>query len=344
MKVKVVYSSRVEAQALLAAILSQETGRLKALNINVLPFTERNRLHPVGVIIPKLDYRSMPNLLQELRIASAGSRNKSFLELHPKSLETIICEIDRKYGTNIVKRFDEQKLKLFMADFAKDLEAIFGKSNFTELTIYLSRFGTGTNNAPIIRTPSRLDVCIREGCSISNVVAAVIDSVTHLKKQELRLEPQELRPIRDWFISNTRILTTINKHKLKYMPSTKYMRKDTVSRSNRVDVKYVQSLGLFSETLKFNVKDSEIYFNDRCLVGLTINEKKILLSLISYKNKTVSYDSLLDILEENNKIVTYYAVYKTIERLRKKLESLGVPRNLIKTVPKSGIYLADALF
>ncbi len=342
MEVKVIYSSMVEAQALLAAILSQETGRLKALNMNVLPFTERNRLHPFGVIIPKLDYHNFPNLLQELKAASASSRHKNFLDLHPKSLETLIREIDKTYGTSIVKRFDEEKLKLFMVDFAKDLEAIFGKDNFTELTIYMSRFGTGTNNAPIIRIPTRLDVCIREGCNITNIVAAVIDSVTHLKKQELRLEPQELRPIRDWFISNTRILTTINKHKLKYMPSTKYMRKDTVSRSNRVDIKYVQSLGLFSETLKFNVKDREIFFNNRCLIGLTSNEKKILLNLISQVNRTVSYDSLLDILEENNKIVTYYAVYKTIERLRKKLESLGVPRNLIKTVPKSGVYLANA--
>ncbi len=340
MQVNVKYSKKVEAQALLVAIDNQESGRLKPFNMNVLPFTAKNRSHPYGVIIPKLNYATFPSLLDDLEKAMRLNKGHSFLEFYPVCLSSFTNEIEQTYGSAIVQSFSDEKLELFMRDFSNDLHAIFGEGSFTDLTIYISRFGTGTIHAPLCKTPANIQICVREGAGITNIVAATVDAITHLKRHDLKLEHSELRPIRDWTIANTRIHQTIKKHKLAFKPSTTYMRKNTTDRFNRVDAKYVQSLGLFSESLKFSVENDEIYFNEQYLNGLTSNEKKILLILIEHMNETVSYDSLLDVLEENNKIVTYYAVYKIIERLRKKLESLGVPPNLIRTVPKRGVFLA----
>jgi hypothetical protein len=335
----ILYSPIVEAQALLSTLDFVSVGMFKSLNMNVLPFEAKNRQHPYGIIVPKLPYYKWPGILLALSKHSNASSSTSFLHYRPAELEQVIKEIQTSLGNNVRSKLIEKELCAVIRDIQVDLASIFGRVVFSDLKIYLTRFGIGTKNLPVSKIPARLKICVREGATVTNVVAAVIDSLTHIKKTELKLESHELRPIRDWLITNSCIAKTLSKHKLKYIPSTTYTRKKTTDSYNKSNTAYVAELGLFLDTLAFTVNDSTVVFNGTALNGLTNNEQEVLTKLVQKKNNVVSFEEILEVLENSDKILSFYSAYKIIERLRKKFVSLGVPSNLIKTVPKQGVVL-----
>lgn len=337
-EVNLTYSATVEAQALLVAIAKHDLGVYNDLNMNVIPYNSINRKHPYGIIIPRLDYSKVPNLVHTLREhISVGTG--SFLSYKPSCLALIEQLIEHEYGSTVMPRFKYSKVDSLFNDLALDLQNIFGAPLFKTVTVYLMRFGTGTISAPVLKTPSNIFVSVREGVDLACIVSAVFDSIVHLKRSELKLAPAELRPIRDWLVSNSRVYSTLNKHKIKLMPSTTYMRKNTYDRLNKPDIKYLNELGLFKQKNSLTLINNTFFYNEKRLSNLTANEHKILTLLVSSSGKIVPLEDLLAVLEDTEKILSYYAVYKSIERLRKKLLECGLPSNIIKTVPKRGICL-----
>lgn len=339
MKIDISYSSEVEAQVLLLAIVNWEQGTLRKLNMHILPYDAASRCHPYGIVVPKLDYSNLPNLMQDLKKSRSYKPGKGFLTYTPYHLADVIELVKATCGNDIAWQIDESLLVKLLTDICADFTAIFGTQPIKKLTIYKVRFGTGTVNSPLKTLANNVEIAVREGAGIANVVAALLDSLSHLHTAELKLEANELRPIRDWLLYNTRIATTLKNYNLSFVPSTTYMRKKSTNSQNRLDLPYVKSLNLFTDINSFEVKGNEVFFNNKSLDGLTGNEKSLLVCLISKKNKTVSYDELLDILEQKDREVSYYAVYKAIERLRKRLNEYGVPSNTLKTIPRKGVML-----
>ncbi len=339
MKIEISYSPKVEARILLNALLNWELGVLHKLNMNILPYDASVKRHPYGVVIPMIAYDQLPDLLADLKRSSFDKSGTSFLSYTPHNLENVIDLLIKRYGTKVAWQIDEKKLVDLLHDIAADIKVIFGIDAISNLTIHQSRFGPGTMSSPLKKLGGNVDIAVREGASITNVIAALFDSITHLHTTDLKLEQYELRPIRDWLIYNTRLGLTLKKHKLSFVPSTTYMRKKSPNKQNSLNLPYVKSLNIFTAVNSFEVLKGEVLFNNKVLSSLTANEKRLLTCLITLKNKIVTYDNLLDVLEEKNREVSYYAVYKALERLRKKLILCGLPSNIIKTIPCKGVML-----
>ena len=74
--------------------------------------------------------------------------------------------------------------------------------------------------------------------------------------------------------------------------------------------------------LKFNISQSLIEFSGE-KIDLTKNESKILYSLIKNKEKIVSRNKLMDELWQSDEFVDDNTLTVNINRLRKKMESIG---------------------
>ncbi len=74
--------------------------------------------------------------------------------------------------------------------------------------------------------------------------------------------------------------------------------------------------------LKYNLSTSEIEFDDK-KQELTINESKILYTLIKSKEKIVSRDELMKCLWQSDEFVDDNTLTVNINRLRKKLDEIG---------------------
>ena len=84
-----------------------------------------------------------------------------------------------------------------------------------------------------------------------------------------------------------------------------------------IDMDFLEFKGL-----KFNISQSFIEFNGE-KIDLTKNESKILYSLIKNKEKIVSRNKLMDELWQSDEFVDDNTLTVNINRLRKKMESIG---------------------
>ena len=84
-----------------------------------------------------------------------------------------------------------------------------------------------------------------------------------------------------------------------------------------IDMDFLEFKGL-----KFNISQSLIEFSGE-KIDLTKNESKILYSLIKNKEKIVSRNKLMDELWQSDEFVDDNTLTVNINRLRKKMESIG---------------------
>lgn len=89
--------------------------------------------------------------------------------------------------------------------------------------------------------------------------------------------------------------------------------------------------------LRFNISQSLIEFNGE-KIDLTKNESKILYSLIKNKEKIVSRNRLMDELWQSDEFVDDNTLTVNINRLRKKMESIGAS-NMLNTKRGQGYIL-----
>ncbi len=89
----------------------------------------------------------------------------------------------------------------------------------------------------------------------------------------------------------------------------------------------------------FKVKDNSVYFGNLNLSTLTSREILIMKKLIESSPIPVTNDQIADLIFSNDSKFSLTAIGKTIERLRKKLNILGISSSYIATASGIGYYL-----
>lgn len=106
--------------------------------------------------------------------------------------------------------------------------------------------------------------------------------------------------------------------------------KRTYSKSNEAEI-------LNYKGLKYDLYKSEVKFNDN-KVELTKNESKILYTLIKNSEKIVSRDEIIKALWQTNEFIDDNTLTVNVNRLRRKIESLGA-KGYLKTKRGQGYIL-----
>lgn len=89
----------------------------------------------------------------------------------------------------------------------------------------------------------------------------------------------------------------------------------------------------------FEIKNNQIFVKGKPNnVILSLTQEKILLFLITNRQKIVSFDEIADLIwgKDSYDKFSEYALTKTIQRLREKISSMDVFPQIIQTVRKRG--------
>jgi hypothetical protein len=103
---------------------------------------------------------------------------------------------------------------------------------------------------------------------------------------------------------------------------------------------YVRELGIKTITPEFELTGGKIRIKGEMLgKELTKTEKKVLKELIARQGELVTYDELADLVWGAGEFKTFWALNKLVERLRPKLEKLGIGGQRIESVRGQGYQL-----
>lgn len=110
----------------------------------------------------------------------------------------------------------------------------------------------------------------------------------------------------------------------------------------KLSLQFLQKIGApLSSTKTFTSKNGTIYYGEKPLNTLSNRESKVLEKLISISPSPVSIDEIGDLIFSNDEKFSLSAINKTIERLRKKLATLGISSSYLATASGIGYYLKN---
>ena len=141
-------------------------------------------------------------------------------------------------------------------------------------------------------------------------------------------------------VTQTSIAKVLQKHenpKL-YIPTLKGVRIKQQGKLLQESVDFYKELGIpsFEKPFGYNGLIPELF--GKPVQNLTETERKILLSLIRNSNTVTEIDDIGSVIFKSEDNFSLYAISKTIQRLRDKLEANGISGSYIQTLRGKGIY------
>ena len=126
-----------------------------------------------------------------------------------------------------------------------------------------------------------------------------------------------------------------------YIPTLKGIRIKEQARLIQESEEFYKKLGIpsFEKPFGYNGLIPELF--GKPIENLTNTEKKVLLNLTKNSNTVTQVDDLGNIIFDTEENFSLYAIAKTIQRLRDKLEENGISGSYIQTLRGKGYVLKN---
>lgn len=336
-----------EPYRILYTAKSIANGFYKLNKFNIVPYEEYGQIlrnTPTQVIFPRLNISKFPKFWE--RVISAKV-DQSKMESSDKAL---INFIKREINNYELQKIDYDNQIQKWEEIGKELfDAIINvvnlkKSDIIKLNIYVTRFGPGGSFNLYKDTSYELDLFMREGSKISNIVSCLVSGITRSSlAKSMNSTWQESTVVVDWILKESLVGEILNKYGVnKKIGTVESLRSNQNTKYNQISEKFYGDLGLPSEQFKLQIEDNIILYGQKKLKGLSMREELLLRKLISKEGSVVSYDDVSELIYNNpEKDFSLYSISKSIQRLRDKLDSNGIYSGYIETVRGKGFKLAD---
>lgn len=217
------------------------------------------------------------------------------------------------------------------------------KNLIKKITIHPTSFGTSCSFNWIDRK-GEIIIYLREDQGIHTITEAIISSLTRNDIYEkLGGLWQESEIITDFLITETSIAKVLQKHEPSesYIPTLKGVRVKQQAKLLQKSDEYYKKLGIpsFEKPFGYNGLIPELF--GKPIKNLTETEKKVLLSLIRNSNAVTEIDDIGSVIFKSEDNFSLYAISKTIQRLRDKLEANGISGSYIQTLRGKGYVLKN---
>lgn len=329
------YSLQTEALRLLHSAHQIAVGFYKLNGFTPLPSLKNLKSDRV-VSFPALPYSTIPRFWDQARKIDVS---------------TLPISADPQLVAQIIPLLSALKLapphmthvkKLWQTHQAKILRQIFDlvpakKGQVSQILIMPTSFGTG-GSFSIHRQPGDpVIIWLRADKGVAEIVEAILTSLTrHSVYSELGGLWQESEIIVDWLLS--------------FSPLGKLLKKLDIDVSSTLTIKttrsvqnadLVQESGTFLQSIGAPVIDISSLKNVP-VNNMTHREREIFNLLLLRSPKLVTVDEIAEILFANNpEAFSLYAISKSIQRLRDKLEKNGVSGSYIQTKRGEGYLLVN---
>ncbi|PIZ63126.1 hypothetical protein COY16_02740 [Candidatus Roizmanbacteria bacterium CG_4_10_14_0_2_um_filter_39_13] len=304
--------------------------RLRDIPVVYSPATEQKKN---TVIIPKIDLEEMnrmrplfehktepyrfevPNkVIQEKLMNIYQPFHNSVFPDAP-----IINEWSR-HGKLILKTIDEiipQKLK-----------------KIKTIVIFLTHFGTRASFELCKPNDTKITIYLRTDAQMYDLVFSILSSLLRhdlLKRHHNTWEEAQL--LADWFISDTKLATVFKEIGCDdYKTLLSNIRVGYGREISQESKKIYEALEIGRVETGFFLLNGEVLYKGKMISGLSFGENRILTALIENKEGVLTYEVIGDLVLQKEEKFSLYSISKRVQRLRDKLEEMGIGKHHIQTV------------
>jgi biotin operon repressor len=189
-----------------------------------------------------------------------------------------------------------------------------------------------------------LSVYIREDENIIYKLAeAILTVITRKRAYQLGGIWSESEFLVDWLMSESSIGKIIKRETLNenFGLTIQSTRTKQSAKVLQKSADFYTKLGIPSFDRSFGLNDLVPEINKKPIENLSAGEKVILQKLIKNSNQIVTFDQIADEFSTSDEDFSLYAISKTIERLRNKLEANGISGSYIQTLRGKGYLLKN---
>jgi len=321
------YSPELEAKRLLHNAHQIATGFYKLNGFIVLP-------HPAPaadniVSLPKLPYLSIPRFWDQ-----AARLDVSTLPINvpPALLRSTVNLLE---SAHLPQSNFAATQKLWNKHQDKIISAIYGlipgkKNSISKIIIWPTAFGTGCSFSQSKHPPEPVYIWLRNDHGVASIVEAILTSITRPDVYEhLGGLWQESEIIVDWLLTYSplaKIVKEIDPSVVTTLTMKSTRTKQNASLTQKSD-EFLRQIG--APTVSPAQINPSIF---------TPSEKNIFNLLLSRSPNIVTFDELSTTNPEN---FSLYAISKSIQRLRDKLERSGISGSFIQTKRGEGYLLVN---
>ncbi len=337
------YSMETEARRLLHCAHQIVAGFYRVNNFKVLPYPAKIE-NSLTVTFPDLPYIQIPRFWEQVKKIDVDDFP---IQVNPALLLQIINLLEK---ANLPVA-DYKKTKILWGKAGGEiLNEIYRiipskKDQIEEIIVYPTSFGTSSSfNHFGKKAKGKVIMYLREDQGIATITEAILTSLTRediYRKFDGLWQESEI--ISDWLISESALNGILQKYEEKnsFIPTIKGVRAKQQASLQQKSNDFYKKLGLPTEQRIFNLNGLIPQIYKKPVENLTLVEKTLLKLLIQKANTTVTFDELANILFASEDDFSLWAMAKTIQRLRDKLETNGVSGSYIQTSRGHGYLLKN---
>lgn len=335
------YSIESEANRLIQCAYQIIIGFYKTNNFIVLPYNPNINSANI-VTFPLLPYTKISRFWEQ---AKKSNIKDLPVKIDKNLLKTIINLLQKE----LTKKPDFAKVKKLWSKAEKNvIEEIYKiipnkRNKITKITIYPTLFGTSCSFNGINKK-GEIFIYLRDDQGIPTITEAIITSLTRADIYE-NLEGlwQESEIITDYLVTETSIANVLQKYEQSenYIPTIKAVRIKEQAKLLSESEEFYKKLGIpnFTKPFGYNGLIPELF--GKPVANLTETEKKVLLILIKNSNTVTPIDDIGSVMFKSEDNFSLYAISKTVQRLRDKLEKNGISGSYIQTLRGKGYLLKN---
>lgn len=335
------YSEKTEAERLIHCAHQIIVGFYKTNNFIVLPYNPNiDKAHIVT--FPDLKYTKIPRFWEQAKKVDVNNKLVVDNQYLVTSISNIIQEaklekVDFKKTKELWSKVQNQVLNEIYRVLPSK------KDKIKKITIYPTLFGTSCS-FNWIDEKGEIIIYLRENQGIHAITEAIITSLTRddvYTKLEGLWSESEI--IIDFLVTQTSIAKILQKYEPaeNYIPTLKGVRIKQHAKLLSESEEFYVKLGIPSFTKPFGYNGLIPELFGKPVENLTITEKKVLLNLIRKSNTVIEIDEIGDVMFKSEDNFSLYAISKTIQRLREKLEANGISGSYIQTFRGKGYLLKN---
>ena len=336
------YSLETEAERVLHCAHQMVTGFYRANNFHVLPLK-----HPLAsvktVSFPDLPYNKIPRFWNI-------ARKTDVLNLPMKTDRKVVNalvsllekeKIEKPNYTNLVKPWEKAE-KNVLSEIERIIPGKKGKID--SIKIYPTSFGTSSSFNKVTKYPAKVIMYLRQDQDIYTLTEALLSAITRDDVfKELKGIWNESELLVDWLITKSSISKVLERYQpdKKFIPTLTKTRTQQSAKLLKESDRFYKKLGVPITEKVFKPNGKSPIINGKAAENLTLKETELLNFFIKNQNKVISFDKLADIIFSDYDDFSLWAITKTIERLRNKLEENGVSGSYIQTLRGQGYLLKN---
>ncbi|MBP9759071.1 helix-turn-helix domain-containing protein [Candidatus Dojkabacteria bacterium] len=238
----------------------------------------------------------------------------------------------------IEKRFNE-----IQVEFEKFCTQFFANINLDdiEITVYPTHFGTQSSYDILLPNETNFNIFFRNDSSLEDLVSVILSALFYYNLQENYLASwMESQTLIYWLLQETSLTKVLGLDKSKLKESMVYKIKNGYSKQVRdISDKVNSQLCLNLKQIRLELIQDKIYKDGKEVIGLVEWEKNVLKYFLNNQDRIIEYNQISDILNIQDEDYSLWAIAKRIQRLRDKMDMLGLGGYVIQNVRGKGFML-----